>query len=141
MSSGSANPIWPLVLYLGAVFALTMTLVAAGYVLGGRGRRGKGTDEPFESGVMPIGYARFRVSAQFYLVAMFFVLFDLETVFIISWAVAYRQAGWSGYWELLTFVGELVVGLVYIWRLGALDWVPARTLEARRLARTLRRRA
>lgn len=141
MSSGSANPIWPLVLYLGAVFALTLTIAAAGYVLGGRSTRHKGTNEPFESGITPIGYARFRVSAQFYLVAMFFVLFDLETVFIIAWAVAYRQAGWTGYWEMVTFVVELIAGLIYIWRLGALDWVPGRTQAARRLARTARSRA
>jgi NADH-quinone oxidoreductase subunit A len=122
------------VLYLAAIVLLTLALVAAGFVLGGRGRH-KSTEEPFEAGIIPVGYARFRVSAQFYLVAMFFVLFDLEAVFVIAWAVSYRRSGWNGYWELLVFVGELVIGLIYIWRLGALDWAPGRTRLAMRRAR------
>jgi NADH-quinone oxidoreductase subunit A len=53
---------------------------------------------------------------------VFFVIFDLESVFIFSWAVAGRELGWRGYWEVLIFVGVLVATLAYLWRLGALDW-------------------
>jgi NADH-quinone oxidoreductase subunit A len=141
MSSGSANQIWPLLLFMAVVFGLAVVMVIGGYILGERGVKKRGSNETFESGITPVGYGRFRISAQFYLVAMFFVLFDLETIFIIAWAVTYQKAGWTGYWELLTFVGELVVGLIYIWRIGALDWVPGRTREARRLARKTRSRA
>ena len=73
---------------------------------------------------MTVGYARFRFPVKFYLVAMFFVIFDLETVFIFAWAVAFRDVGWVGYIDMLVFVGVLVAALVYLWRLGALDWGP-----------------
>jgi NADH-quinone oxidoreductase subunit A len=65
---------------------------------------------------------RMRVSVKFYLVAMFFVIFDLESVFIFAWAVSVRQVGWAGYVEVLAFVGVLVAALAYLWRHGALDW-------------------
>jgi NADH-quinone oxidoreductase subunit A len=63
---------------------------------------------------------------KFYLVAMFFVIFDLETVFIFAWAIAFRDVGWVGYIDILVFVGVLVAALVYLWRLGALNWGPPR---------------
>jgi NADH-quinone oxidoreductase subunit A len=63
-----------------------------------------------------------RLSAKFYLVAMFFVIFDLEAIFIFAWAVAGRALGWAGYWEILIFSGVLMAALIYLWRLGALDW-------------------
>jgi NADH-quinone oxidoreductase subunit A len=72
-----------------------------------------------------------RLSAKFYLIAVFFVIFDLEAVFLYSWAVAAQDLGWPGYWEVVIFVGVLVVALAYLWRLGALDWNP-RPLRPRR---------
>jgi NADH-quinone oxidoreductase subunit A len=72
---------------------------------------------------MPItGTARLRFSAKFYLVAMFFVIFDLEAVYLFGWAIAARNAGWAGYIEALVFTLILVAALIYLWRLGALDW-------------------
>jgi NADH-quinone oxidoreductase subunit A len=62
------------------------------------------------------------LTAKFYLVAMFFVIFDLEAVFVIAWALAARPLGWAGYIEILIFIGVLMAALVYLWRLGALDW-------------------
>ena len=82
--------------------------------------------EPFESGVVTVGYARFRLPVKFYLVAMFFVIFDLETVFIFTWAIALRDVGWIGYIDMLVFIGVLLAALVYLWRIGALDWGPQR---------------
>ena len=118
-----ATPIWPLVLYCAAVVVLVGGMTAASYVLGQR-HTGKATLAPFESGIVTVGYARFRLPVKFYLVAMFFVIFDLETVFIFAWAAAFRDVGWVGYIDMLVFVGVLVAALVYLWRLGALDWGP-----------------
>jgi NADH-quinone oxidoreductase subunit A len=100
-------------------------MTALSYVLGQR-HTSKATIQPFESGIVTVGYARFRLPVKFYLVAMFFVIFDLETVFVLAWAVAFRDVGWVGYIDMLVFVGVLVAALVYLWRLGALDWGPQR---------------
>ena len=121
-----ATPVWPLVLYCVAVIALVGGMTAASYVLGQR-HMGKATVEPFEAGIVPVGDARFRFSVKFYLVAMFFVIFDLEAVFIFAWAIAFRDVGWAGYIEVLVFIAVLVAALIYLWRLGALDWGPRRS--------------
>ena len=63
-----------------------------------------------------------RLSVEFYLVAMFFVIFDLEAVFLVAWAIAFRELGWVGYIEVVVFIGILLTPLVYLWRQGALDW-------------------
>jgi NADH-quinone oxidoreductase subunit A len=118
--------------YVVLLAALIAAMLWLSHILGER-RRSRATNEPFESGIVPVGYARFRLSAKFYLIAMFFVIFDLEAVFLYAWSVAVREAGWAGYIEALVFIGILVAALVYLWRLGALDWAPKR--------RTLRRRA
>lgn len=117
--------LWPLVLYFVLVTGLVGTLVALSYVLGERhSEPAKG--EPFESGVVIVGSARLRFSAKYYLIAMFFVIFDVEALFLYAWAVAVREAGWAGYVEALVFILVLVAALVYLWRLGALDWGPRR---------------
>jgi NADH-quinone oxidoreductase subunit A len=118
-------PVWPLVVYCVAVIGLVGAMTAISYVLGQR-HTSKATIQPFESGIVTVGYARFRFPVKFYLVAMFFVIFDLETVFIFAWAIAFRDVGWTGYIEMLVFVGVLVAALIYLWRLGALDWGPRR---------------
>lgn len=120
-----ATPLWPLVLYCVAVIALVGGMTALSYVLGQQ-HTGKATIEPYEAGIVTIGYARFRLPVKFYLVAIFFVIFDLETVFIFAWAVAFRDVGWVGYVDMVIFVGVLFAALVYLWRLGALDWGPRR---------------
>lgn len=93
------------------------------WLLGAR-TRGHATDQPFESGIAVTGDARLRVSARFYLVAVFFVIFDLEAVYLYAWAVAARESGWAGYGEALLFMGILGAALLYLWRVGALDWSP-----------------
>jgi NADH-quinone oxidoreductase subunit A len=117
--------LWPLVLYSVLVIVLVAALVAVSYVLGERGGT-RATDEPFEAGIVSVGDARLRLSAKYYLVAMFFVIFDVEALFIYAWAVALREAGWPGFVEAAIFIGILVAALVYLWRLGALDWGPTR---------------
>ena len=84
--------------------------------------------DPYECGVDPVGDARGRFSVKFYLTALVFVLFDIETVFLVPWAVIYRSAisdwGWGlfVFWEMLVFVVILAVGLLYVWKKGALEW-------------------
>ena len=122
---GHTAPVWPLVLYCVAVIVLVGGMTAVSHVLGQR-HSGKATIEPYEAGIVTVGYARFRLPVKFYLVAIFFVIFDLETVFIFAWAVAFRDVGWVGYIDVVVFVGVLFAALVYLWRLGALDWGPRR---------------
>jgi NADH-quinone oxidoreductase subunit A len=116
--------VWPLVIYILAVMALAVAIILLSYLIGQR-HTDRATGEPFESGVLTTGTARLRFSAKFYLVAMFFVIFDLEAAFIFAWAVAATELGWAGYIEVLVFIGVLAAALVYLWRLGALDWGPA----------------
>ncbi|MGE0130571.1 MAG: NADH-quinone oxidoreductase subunit A [Blastocatellales bacterium] len=96
-------------------------MLAVSYLLGQQ-HRDRAMNEPYESGIVSTGSARLRFSAQFYLMAMLFVIFDLEAVFIFAWAVAFRELGWAGYAGVLVFIGVLVAALIYAWRLGALDW-------------------
>lgn len=113
--------LWPLGVYFFAVVAIVAIMLLLSYVLGERHRE-KQTDEPYESGIVSTGTARVRFDIKFYLIAMFFVIFDLEAVFIFAWAVSIRENGWLGYGEMLVFIGILTATLVYLWRIGALEW-------------------
>ncbi|HZK67878.1 MAG TPA: NADH-quinone oxidoreductase subunit A [Chloroflexota bacterium] len=121
--SVESGDLWPLALYFGLVLFVLLVMLGVPALLGPK-HMGRETGEPYEAGIAAAGSARARVDVKFYLVAMFFVIFDLEAVFLFSWAVAARELGWPGYFEMLVFVGVLVAGLVYIWRVGALDWHP-----------------
>ena len=79
---------------------------------------------PYESGIIPTGSARLRYPVPFYLVAIFFLVFDVEGAYIFSWAVACEELGWAGWLQMTFFIGLLLVGLVYIWKNGGLDWGP-----------------
>ena len=115
---------WPLIVYSALAVLVTAAMLAS-YVLGQR-HRDPGTGMPYESGIVSEGSARVRVSARFYLVAVFFVVFDLEAVFLFAWAVAAREVGWAGYWEVVIFIGVLMAALTYLWGVGALDWATER---------------
>ncbi|MBB3062993.1 NADH-quinone oxidoreductase subunit A [Microbulbifer rhizosphaerae] len=116
------NPsIWPLVVYCLAVFALIALMLGLSYFLGQR-RRDAATDEPFESGIISQGSARLRLSVGYYLVAILFIVFDLEAIYLFGWAVSFRETGLLGFVEATIFIVILLAGLVYLWRLGALDW-------------------
>jgi NADH-quinone oxidoreductase subunit A len=115
--------LWPLAVYFIAVALLVTAMISISFVLGER-HRGRATDDPYEAGAPITGSARQKLTPKFYLVAMFFVIFDLEAVFILAWALAARSLGWAGYIEISIFIGVLLAGLVYLWRLGALDWGP-----------------
>ena len=115
--------VWPLVVYFVLVILLVAGMLAVSFVLGERHRE-PATGAPYESGILSQGSAQVRLSAKFYMVAMFFVIFDLEAVFIFLWAISGRELGWAGYCELLVFIGVLSATLAYLWRVGALDWFP-----------------
>jgi NADH-quinone oxidoreductase subunit A len=112
---------WPLLVYFVLVVLLVAGMLAASYVLGQR-RHDRAMATPFESGVLPAGTARVRLSVKFYLIAMFFVVFDIEAIFIFTWCVVAREAGWAGFWEIVVFVAVLAAALMYLWRIRALDW-------------------
>ncbi|HZR46453.1 MAG TPA: NADH-quinone oxidoreductase subunit A [Candidatus Manganitrophaceae bacterium] len=116
---------WPFGIYLLTTLLLVSGMLLLSYLLGER-HRGVATDIPYESGILPTGTAETGLSVKFYLVAMFFVVFDLEAVFIFAWAVAARELGWLGYGEASLFIGVLLAALIYLARLGALDWASPR---------------
>ena len=128
----TSGSLWPLLVYVWLALSLVAVLVILGRLLGERHRDAL-TGEPFESGIAPAGFPSGGLSIEFYRVAVFFVIFDVETVFVFAWAVALRESGWAGYLEMLVFVGVLVAALAYLWRLRALDWGTSRRkwLESR----------
>jgi NADH-quinone oxidoreductase subunit A len=113
--------LWPLLVYFAFVIVLVIAVLLVSYLLGQRHSE-PATGEPYEGGIVSEGSARSRVSVKYYLVAMFFVVFDLEGVFLFAWAGAVRELGWAGYCEVLLFVGVLFASLIYLWKIGALDW-------------------
>lgn len=123
-----AAPLWPFAVYVAAALVVASAMLGLSYVLGQR-HRGRETSEPYESGISSTGSARLRFSAHFYLIAMLFVIFDIEAVFLFAWAVSFRDVGWAGYLGALVFIGVLSIALLYEWRQGALEWrnrAPAR---------------
>lgn len=112
---------WALGIYFALLLLIVGGMLLASYVLGQR-HADRATAEPYEGGIVSEGSAHVRLSAKFYLMAMFFVIFDLEAAFLFAWAVAARALGWPAYWEAAIFTGVLVAALIYLWRVGALDW-------------------
>ena len=127
--------LWPLALYGCVVVVLVSLMVALSPLLGERHTNRPAADEPFESGVVPAGDARLRLAAKFYLLAVLFVVFDVEALFIYAWAIALREAGWAGYIDMAIFIAVLAAALAWLWRLGALDWGPRRRPPRVALAR------
>jgi len=112
---------WTLGLYAAVVIALVATMLVASWLLGQRHSE-RATSAPYESGIASTGGARLRLSVGFYPVAVAFVVFDLEAVFLFSWAISARDLGWAGYAEAMIFIGVLVCALVYLWRRHTLEW-------------------
>ena len=114
---------WPFLVYAIAVVLLVSGMLLLSHFLGQRHSE-HATDEPYESGILETGSARVRFSLNFYIVALLFVIFDIEAIFIIAWGIAVKELGWSGYIAILIFIGVLVSLLIYEWRIGALDFGP-----------------
>lgn len=117
----------PLLLQVGVVAAMTAGMVAMSWFIG-RHRNIKDKLEAYECGIPAEGDARGRFSVRFYMVAMLFILFDVEAVFMIPWAVIYRRlpaitgSRMFGFWEMIVYLGFVVIGVFYVWKKGILDW-------------------
>ena len=112
---------WPILLFmvLGVGFGIAPLLL--GWILGPR-RPGVEKNSPYECGFQPFEDARLQFDVRFYLVAILFILFDLETAFFFPWAVALRHIGWFGFLSMMLFLFILCIGFLYEWRKGALEW-------------------
>ena len=123
MTTGLPAHYWAFGVYLLAGISICLLMIGLAALLGGRAF-GRAKNKPFESGVDSVGSARLRFSAKFYLVAMFFVIFDVEALYLFAWSVSVRESGWVGFIEATIFIVLLLVGLFYLARIGALDWAP-----------------
>ena len=125
VSSENTIPLWPLLLYGAIVVGLVVIMLGLSFVLGQRHKE-HATNEPYEGGILSTGSARLRFSSQFYLIAMLFVIFDVETIFLLPWAIIFMGDDFSftkfALVEMFVFIGILVVGYYYAWRKGALEW-------------------
>jgi NADH-quinone oxidoreductase subunit A len=121
--SGLTIQFLPFMVYAFAVVAIAGIMIGLSWVLGERHKE-KTTGEPYESGIPPTGNARLRFSSHFYLIAMFFVIFDLDAAFIIAWAVSFRELGLPGYIGIAVFILILMVVLMYELKIGALSFGP-----------------
>ena len=121
MPTSATDVYFPVLLQALVAMALAAGLLTASYLLGKRVRN-RVKDMPYESGIVPTGDARQRFSVKFYLVAMLFIVFDIEAIFLYPWAVVYRELLMPGFVEMLIFVILILSGFFYIWKKGALDW-------------------
>jgi NADH-quinone oxidoreductase subunit A len=112
--------LWPILLYFTFTLVLLGAVMFASSLLGPR-TRGHSTHLPYESGILSLGNARVKFANHFFLYAIFFVMFDLETLFLFAWAISFEQVGVTGFIEALIFMLILLVALVYLWRIGALN--------------------
>lgn len=120
-ASAYVAPVWAIAVYFLFVLVIVGIMVVLPRFLGERHRE-QSTNLPYESGIVSTGTARIRIDIQFYLVAVVFLIFDLETAFILAWGIAFKHLGWPGVVEIALFVGLLALMLVYLVRVGALDW-------------------
>lgn len=125
--NGTLSPWLPgsfsLVIFMLAIFILMGIIL---FLTSWMGEKRFGTDKqlPYESGIIPSGTARLRYPVPFFMVAIFFLLFDVEGAFIFSWSVACKSLGWYGWWQMTFFIFVLLLGLIYIWIKGGLEWYP-----------------
>ena len=124
------SAILSLVVYFVVVVGLIAFLMIITHLSGERHFE-RGTGIPYESGMLITGSAHMRFSADFYLVAMFFVIFDISAVYLFAWAVSVRELGWTGYAAAVVFMVETAAGLAYLWRSGAFEWGARRLREHR----------
>src|SRR6267142_1839832 len=111
----------PLLIHMRAASGVASAIVILSWLLGKR-RPTRAKMSPSECGMTPIGDARERFSVKFYLVAMLFILFDVEAVFLYPWAVILRDLKMFGFWEMLVYIAVILVGFFYVWKKGVLDW-------------------
>lgn len=116
------SPVYgPLILHLVVICLIALAMLALGSLFG-RSSYNKTKQEPYESGIRPVTSAQQRFEVKFYLVAILFLVFDLEATFLYPWAVVYHKLGWFGFMEMIVFLAVLVTGYLYIVKKGALEW-------------------
>lgn len=115
--------LWAFVIFAALVFIIATVMLGLSYFLGER-HKARAMAKPYEGGIPPTGSARIRFSSSFYLIAMFFVIFDLDTAFIIIWAVSFRELGVPGFIGIAIFISILLILFLYELRTGALDFGP-----------------
>jgi len=127
LNIGSDYPhsLWPLAVFFILAVIVAGLMIGLSFLLGQR-HTGRVTNEPYESGMPITTAAGLRLSVKYYLVAMFFVIFDVEAAFIYAWAVSARALGWQGYVEIAIFIGVLLAALLYLSKLGGFSWGPAK---------------
>jgi NADH-quinone oxidoreductase subunit A len=108
-----------IIFILAAVLAFLVVILGAIF---GPKRPTKRKSAPYESGMTPYGPGQQRISVRYYLIAVLFILFDIETIFFLPWAVVFKKLGMFGLVEMFIFIGILVVGYIYAWKKGALEW-------------------
>jgi len=121
MPASYAQVYFPVIVQIVIAIAVAGGLLAASMLLGKK-VRDRVKDSPYECGIIPTGDARQRFSVKFYLVAIVFILFDIEAVFLYPWAVVYRDLKLFAFFEMLVFVALVLAGFFFVWKKGALDW-------------------
>ena|SRR5215469_7762537 len=111
----------PLLLHFGIAAVVASAIVILSWLIG-QHKPNRAKLSPYECGVQPVGDARERFSVKFYMVAMLFILFDVEAVFLYPWAVILRELKMFGFWEMIVYIAVFLVGLFYVWKKGVLDW-------------------
>lgn len=111
----------PIFIYIVLAIAITLIVLFGNRLLGPSKPTAK-KQMPYESGIRPVGTARERFHIRYHVIAMIFLVFDLEIAFIYPWAVMYKQLGWPGFFEMMIFLGILIVGFLYAWKRGAFQW-------------------
>ena len=111
----------PLLMHFIVAGALASVIVLLSWIIGQR-KPTRAKMSPYECGMAPIGDARQRFSVKFYMVAMLFILFDVEAIFLYPWAVILRELKMFGFWEMMVYIGIFLVGFFYIWKKGVLEW-------------------
>ena len=114
------EPYLPVLLFILVGVGVGVAPQVLGFILGPKARRGQ--EFPYECGFEAFEDARMKFDVRYYLVAILFILFDLEIAFLFPWAVALKEIGPVGFWAMMVFLAILVVGFVYEWKKGALDW-------------------
>ncbi len=111
-----------ILIFLFLALAVTLVILFINVIIGPPPRPTRDKIMPYESGIPPLMSARRRFHIRYHVIAMIFLVFDLEIAFVYPWAVVYRTLGWLGFWEMMVFLGILVIGLLYAWKRGALRW-------------------
>ncbi|UDG81662.1 NAD(P)H-quinone oxidoreductase subunit 3 [Candidatus Profftia lariciata] len=115
---------WAFTIFIMISIGLPILMLFGTYILG---EKSYTKNIPYESGIDSVGSARLRFSVKFYLVAMFFVIFDVEALYLYAWSISIRENGWVGFIEVTIFIIMLLISLFYLTRIGGLDWTPIKS--------------